>query len=272
MHFVTTRYTSLMDIKEEDKNFDLVVTQAGRRGQSDRIAFGLKSKIRKVLGLSKQNLFTFNKNKNGLFSHGENNVTNVELFMKYQEKYFKMTGSIFLKFRPARVTATWTQEEINYLIRARCAPNPPTFKNISRSIVFVGHVHRTVEECVNKWNNLFPSCADVNNTVEYLRQLKEQWPNLYFHPEKKVGTETTGHPQLVGLHIVWPWSSDMMKNLSPSIFCDATYDATVYNYKVVMLSTFDGNNQHRPLMCSFIMSSTSTQWATIFDIFHRRYE
>ena len=98
MHFVTTRYTSLMDIKEEAKNFDLVVTQAGRRGQCDRITFGLKSKIRKVLGLSKQNLFTFNKNKNGLFSHGENNVTNVELFMKYQEKYFKMTGSIFLNF------------------------------------------------------------------------------------------------------------------------------------------------------------------------------
>ena len=61
-----------------------------------------------------------------------------------------------------------------------------------------------------------------------------------------------------------------METLSPSIFCDATFNVTVYNYQVVMISTFDGNNMHRPLMCSFILNSTGPQWRTIFNIFKLR--
>ena len=270
MNFVTTRYKSLLDIKEDAKRFDLVVVQSCRRVQCDRVSFGLRHEIRKLLKLPKRGLFCFNKNKQGLFSCGVNNVTNVTQFMKYQEEYLDKTGVTLSRLRPIRATgAEWTDEEISYLIKSRCASNPGTFKNIARSLT--GNVNRSVEECINKWNNLFPSGADVNNAAEYLRQLKRKWGHLYFHPEKKVGTDIRGHPQLVALHIIWPWSAYILKMLSPSIFCDTTYDATVYNYKVVMLSTFDGNNQHRPLMCSFVMSSTATQWATIFDIFHTRY-
>lgn len=61
----------------------------------------------------------------------------------------------------------------------------------------------------------------------------------------------------------------MMKTLSPSVFCDATFKVTVYLYKVVCITTLDGNKQHRPIMCSFITSSSTDQWAVIFDIFHK---
>ena len=58
-----------------------------------------------------------------------------------------------------------------------------------------------------------------------------------------------------------------MRNLSSSLFCDATYNVTVYEYKVVCITSLDGNNQLRPLMTSFITSSTKEAWQRIFDHF-----
>ena len=190
--------------------------------------------------------------------------------MDYQQRYYQMTGSHWLKLRPSYLSQDWTEREINFLTISRGAPNPPTFEHISRSLSYMG-VQRSATECKNKWYKLFPSNSDVNNAVQHLREMRKHWPGLYFHPEKQVSTDDDGHPKLIALHIVWPWSKDIMRTLSASIFCDATYETTVYHYKVVMFSTFDGNNQHRPLMCSFIMNSTSTQWATLFGIFHTRY-
>lgn len=191
--------------------------------------------------------------------------------MDYQQRYYQITGSHWLKLRPSYLSQDWTEREINFLTISRGTPNPPTFEHISRSLSYMG-AQRSAAECKNKWYKLFPSNSDVNNAVEHLRDMRKHWPGLYFHPQKQVSTDSDGHPQLIALHIVWPWSKDIMRTLSPSIFCDATYETTVYHYKVVMFSTFDGNNQHRPLMCSFIMNSTSTQWATLFDIFHARYD
>ena len=94
---------------------------------------------------------------------------------------------------------------------------------------------------------------------------------MYFKPEIENDKDLdSGTPKLKALHIVFPWSAAVMEALSASLFCDATFQVTVYNYKVVCITTLDGNKQHRPLMISFIMSSTSEQWSTIFDIFYRR--
>lgn len=71
MEFATTTFVSLPDIKEEARNFNLVVIQSSRRGGCDRVTFGLRSKVRKVLNLPKRSLFTFNKQKGGLFSYGK---------------------------------------------------------------------------------------------------------------------------------------------------------------------------------------------------------
>ena len=60
-----------------------------------------------------------------------------------------------------------------------------------------------------------------------------------------------------------------MERLSPSIFVDVTFQITIYHYKVVAITTLDGNKQHRPLMCSFILESTGAQWSIIFDHFNR---
>ena len=53
--------------------------------------------------------------------------------------------------------------------------------------------------------------------------------------------------------------------LRGSIFGDATYNLTVFGYKVIFLSTLDGNQQHRPLMTSFILQSTTRNWRIIFN-------
>ena len=90
---------------------------------------------------------------------------------------------------------------------------------------------------------------------------------MFFDTRTEGGTDDDRPPKLLELHIVWPWSKMLMTNLSSSLFCDATYNVTVYEYKVVCITTLDGNNQLRPLMTSFITSSTKEAWQRIFDHF-----
>ena len=97
----------------------------------------------------------------------------------------------------------------------------------------------------------------------------QKWTDMVFHPEVEQSSDLDGPPKLIGLHIVFPWSSKMMTTLAPSIFCDATYNVTVYIYKVVVFTTLDGNNQHRPLMISFISNCTTDQWCIMFNFFSR---
>ena len=97
---------------------------------------------------------------------------------------------------------------------------------------------------------MFPPNEDCNTAVNYLRELKKKWPKMYFKPEiENVKDLDSGTPKLKALHIVYPWSATVMKALSASLFCDATFQVTVYNYKVVCITTLDGNkhvnNNHR---------------------------
>lgn len=198
----------------------------------------------------------------------------MELYEELKKKFCEVIG---LPNVPVPITQpkNWTPMESEYLILSRSTPNPPTFKNIAVAMNrLCGGVDSdrefTTRDCINKWNRLFPSSSDVHNTIRYLKELETHWPGTYFHPEKETGSDIIGSPKLLALHIVFPWSRDLMRTLSPSIFCDATFNVTVYHYKVVMITTFDGNNHHRPLMCSFIMNSNTPQWTTIFNIFNLR--
>ena len=119
------------------------------------------------------------------------------------------------------------------MLLARSRPNPPTFKHISLALNnLYGGVDKdrefTERDCLNKWKTMFPGDLDINNTILYLKQLERSWPGLYVHPEKETGDNIIGPPKLLGLHIVCPWSTLLMETLSPSIFCDATFNVTVY--------------------------------------------
>ena len=97
-------------------------------------------------------------------------------------------------------------------------------------------------------------------------KLQKEWPGTVV----KVEPTFEKHNIVIGgAHIVWPWARATMKRLAKTVFCDATFHVTIYNYKVVMFTTLDGNHQHRPLMVSFIVDSTTVQWQRIFDIFYR---
>ena len=121
-------------------------------------------------------------------------------------------------------------------------------------------------DCQNKWATLFPSSADMFSTMKYLLKLRTEWPGTVVKVEHDFDKQ---YPTIRAIHIVWSWARKTMNRLSKTVFCDATYHVTVYVYKVVMLTTLDGNHQHRPLMASFITESTTIQWQTIFNIFYR---
>lgn len=42
---------------------------------------------------------------------------------------------------------------------------------------------------------------------------------------------------------------------------------TIYGYKVVFITTLDGNGRHRPLFTSFISQSNEASWKQLFDKF-----
>lgn len=72
------------------------------------------------------------------------------------------------------------------------------------------------------------------------------WPKFYWHPQIATGEDLSGPAKLIALHLVWPWSKRLMKVLSPSVFCDATFKVTVYHYKLVVISTLDGGEPDPP--------------------------
>lgn len=168
----------------------------------------------------------------------------------------------------------WRDEDVDMLVNARCQTNPPTFKHIASQINLMNAslgvtIDRPFDEvdCTNKWNKMFPTSEDANKTVVWLTFLKKCWPGLHFETETSPSEAEGSAPCLTAIYIVWPWTRELMKALAVSIFCDATFEITVFNYKLVFITTLDGNKQHRPLMCSFILRSVTTQWAKIFRIF-----
>ena len=137
---------------------------------------------------------------------------------------------------------------MNTLISGRCNDNPPSF----RQITFCLNEHHarigtcidrsfTALNCANKWGRLFPGALDANRSVQYCQRLQRKWPGLkYFTETEKPDTEINSSPKLLALHIIWPWAKKIMMTLRGSIFGDATYNLTVFGYKVIFLSTLDG--------------------------------
>lgn len=168
----------------------------------------------------------------------------------------------------------WRDEDVDVLLNSRCTTNPPTFRHIADQINLMNRtagrsVDRefTSKDCQNKWHKMFPTSDDANKAVAWLTALNKSWPGLYFQTESAPSSDGRSPPCLTGIYIVWPWTRELLKVLAPSIFCDASFNITVFNYKVVFITTLDGNKQHRPLMCSFILRSVAGQWAKIFRIF-----
>ena len=271
-------------LKEKAKELKLRISQGSRgKGQDDRIGFGLTTRVRKFIDFQvPDHLFKWGRSKGGGLQPSRINASNVEIYMKcfrsckriLRQRDPELARTVARTTRPQR---KWRRADIVELVVARSSPNPPTFKNIAqsmnRSYSRMGlDLARpfTVRELLNKWTLLFPPSTDANRTVEYLDNLKGCWPGLYFHTQREDSPERQSAPKLIALHIVWPWAVDVMNTLTWNVFCDATYNVTVFEYKVVMITCLDGNQQHRPLMCSFISRSTDDSWATVFDIFYNR--
>ena len=98
-----------------------------------------------------------------------------------------------------------------------------------------------------------------------LKEMKRIWAGFDFRVHLFFAHGEVMIPSIRSLHILWPWAKDVLAVLAPSLFCDATFHLTVYNYKVVAITTLDGNRHHRPLMTSFVSTSTGESWKEIFD-------
>ena len=192
-----------------------------------RIGFGLPKKITKTL-TGPKTLFKFHLNKStGVYHAGSTNEENVltyhSLSSRYEHHISSSTNtSDRVKSQPP--PKVWTDDDINTLICSRCQPNPPTFRHISNELNR-HHIRTdtitdrsfTTTDCKNKWSTLFPSAEDANMTCEYLRELQKKWPGMFFLPQLDRGSDGKQTPKLIALHIVWPWSNEMMKTLSPSV-------------------------------------------------------
>ena len=216
---------------------------------------------------------------------GENNTANVTLYSQYRRELLKVCSgagelgnastqlSDVLSIR-RKQDQVWSPENVHVLIKRRSQVNPMRFEDIAQELNTLEERNCTVQssrpysktDCQNKWATLFPSSADMFSTIKYLLKLRTEWPGTVVKVEHDFDKQ---YPTIRAIHIVWSWARQTMKCLSKTVFCDATYHVTVYVYKVVMLTTLDGNHQHRPLMASFITESTTIQWQIIFNIFYK---
>ena len=72
----------------------------------------------------------------------------------------------------------------------------------------------TAKICSNKWYSLFPNQLDANRTVEYCAMLQKQWPNLQYFTKTETVPDKSRPPKLIALHIVWPWSQEIVATLA----------------------------------------------------------
>ena len=275
------------EIIRHGKLLGLVITHSGNKkhGHRDRVWFGLPKKIRAIVSSAMlraipDTLFRFNRRVNGLYHASDKNGPSVELYRQYwklfQRSQRQTRTAITATPRQRQFPKVWLTEDIRTLVESRSRDNPPTFRHVAYTLNRTHERLGTVidrkfeaRDCSNKWACMFPSAMDTNQTLQHLRELKKKWPGLIYGVQLEQETQLGRPPALIGLHIVWPWAKEIMGTLSPSIFCDATYNVTIYTYKVVMITTLDGNKRHRPLMVSFITRSTNQQWCYIFNIFAR---
>lgn len=208
-----------------------------------------------------------------LFS-GNVNQKNFHLYCKYRNEFSRIVATVPL-VKCNQSAQHWSPSNVSLLIKHRSQTNPTCFKTIASHLneledrspsVMRGRFY-TARDCQNKWSKLFPSAEDMYSALKYLRKLKQMWPGCHVKVEDSKGT-LADVAVIKALHIVFPWTLSTMQYLSKTVFCDATFHVTIYEYKVVCLTTLDGNHQHRPLMMSFITESTTSQWKTIFDVFY----
>ena len=282
-------------LKARAKALGFVITASGKAGTRDerRVYSGLPAKARNIIkektlcGKVPRSFFRFNRHQDGLFHASSHNSDAIEEYLRYRKIYRAYTGTnaesdvgrsvdSVSSVRRRRDPKIWCADDTKTLIAMRCTDNPSTFRQIALALNRTHEVVGTVidrrfeaQDCMNKWSRMFPSAMDANKTLEYVKSLQKKWPGLVFKTRTEKCNDNSRAPTLIALHVVWPWAADLMATLSPSIFCDATYKVTLYHYKVVMITTLDGNRHHRPLMVSFIMSSDIKTWREIFDIFGR---
>ena len=258
--FATRQNTTIAYLKGAAKQLGLRIIRGNRRCRvgniPDRISFGVKTgviKCLKVLNVVVQkSLFNFGMRvKTGFVQPSDVNKRNFNLYCQYRNAFCKTlaTVNVVKCNQPAQ---RWSPLNVDILIKHRCKPNPTCFATIASQLnelegrspsVMRGRIY-TARDCQNKWSSLFPSAEDMYATLKYMNKFKQMWPGSYVkveHTNKAIGDAAV----ITALHIVFPWTLSTMKYLSKTIFCDATFHVTVYEYKVVDLTTLDGNHQHR---------------------------
>ena len=201
---------------------------------------------------------------------GVSNETNLHLYMHMATTYRSILQIPQPDISSAREPKlVWPDKAIDILLQDRTQADPVCFKTIAKTLnrTFPDNLRPfTRKDCSNKWQRMFPSNQDALAANRYLNKLSHDWPGLKF----KVVPVVAGPERDVyisEIHIVWPWAKAYMEALHHSVFCDATFNVTCFRYKVVMITTLDGNKQHRPLMCSFIIKQDANQWERIFNFF-----
>lgn len=209
---------------------------------------------------------------------GPQNVPNLDVYGQYRRDFAVQTGndSTGEYKSPQRVRDQyWSLQATHTLLAERCKTSPSSFVRISehlnnleyrRPTRPVGSRPFTKSDCLNKWAELIPATVDIRTTMQFLKLLERLWPGTKCVCEPGEGSSSEC-PSLKAIHVIWPWCRSVLEHAGKSLFCDGTFHVTIYIFKLVCLTTLDGNHHHRPLMFSFITDSNTPQWTTIFNLF-----
>ena len=201
---------------------------------------------------------------------GESNEMHLEIYFNAATAYRQILRLPQRNWAaPREPKLMWPEKAIDILVQDRTQAEPVAFKNIAGTLnrLFPDNARKfTAKDCSNKWARTFPTNQDALATFRYLQKLAVDWPGLKFKIDKVyVGPERDVY--ISAIYIVWPWADGYMARLFHSIFCDASFNITCFYYKVVFITTLDGNKQHRPLMTTFMLQQDANQWARVFNFF-----
>ena len=183
--FALSQGVELDMLKAAAKKLGFVIV-AGTRSKTSlsRIGFNIKKKIRDSINTSESKtkvphcLFVFNQHMGGQFHAGVLNNENLALYQSLANGITDVMVDSSDVARSRNSKKYWRQDDVNVLLSCRCQDCPPTFRSIAAELNRNQQRRRgrdrpfTVQDCINKWQILFPSVLDANRTVQFLRDLK----------------------------------------------------------------------------------------------------
>ena len=145
--FASSKYTSADWLMAKAKSLGLVVRLSSRNNKTsgkgrDRVGFGVKKKVQKIIASSLTEkfvacLFRWGLRKGAMMYPSDTNVSNIAIYMKYKTLYHevvKQPSALHDQENSRGSCKKWSKECVDALVQARGQTNPPCFRHIASEL------------------------------------------------------------------------------------------------------------------------------------------